>query len=116
MAEPVDADRARRGARQVDDTAANEGSAIVDAHDNSVAVVRVGDAHARAERQRTVCSGQGVLIVTLTACRLAAMELAAIPRRDARLTAAVAGSLVPLVCLANNKVDENILNKVSFSF
>jgi len=44
--------------REVDDAAAHEGPAIVDAHDDAAAVRAIGHAHLRAERQRAMRGGQ----------------------------------------------------------
>src|SRR5665647_3564480 len=49
--ETGEAERPGAGRREVDHPSAHERAAIVDAHDHAAAVARVGDAHARAERQ-----------------------------------------------------------------
>src|SRR5262245_49104839 len=63
--EAGEAELARAGGRQVDDAAANEGTAVVDADHDRTAVFLVGDAHLGAERQRLVGGRQRGRLGTL---------------------------------------------------
>ncbi|MNG29209.1 hypothetical protein D3C84_1145990 [compost metagenome] len=54
-------------------------SAIIDADDNLLVVVQVGDPHARAERQLAVRGGQGILVEAFAAGGLAPVVPGAVP-------------------------------------
>ena len=87
-----DAEPVRRRVRQVDDAAVQERAAVVDAHDHALAGRDVGDARVRRQRQRRVRRGHRVHVVGLADRRLLAVELAAVPRRDAALPVGLAAS------------------------
>src|SRR4029077_8738135 len=57
-----DTERFGGGRRDVDDAAANERAAVVDAHRHRASRIDVGDAQPRPERQRAVGGGQFVLV------------------------------------------------------
>ena len=65
--------------------AVQERPAIVDAHDHALAGRDVGHARIRRQRQRRMRGGHRVHVVGLADRRLLAVELAAVPRRDAAL-------------------------------
>jgi len=65
-----EANRAGSTRREIEDTAANEGAAVVDGDDHARAAM--GDAELGAERQRTVRRGHGVLVEALARGRPAA--------------------------------------------
>ena len=79
------ADRARGGGGEVEHAPLDEGTAVIDGHDDALAPM--GHAQLGAERQRAVGAGQRVLVEALAGGRLAA-GLVAVERGNAREAAA----------------------------
>src|SRR5262249_41409078 len=69
--------------REVDDAVAMVRTAIIDAHDDGAAVVEVGDSHIARQRQRGVRGRDAVHCIDLAVGGPPAVEVAAVPRRDA---------------------------------
>ena len=61
-ARAIDADGFCAGERQVKDAAGDEGAAIGDAHDDGLAGREVGHTDGRAQGQRAMRGGEGVLV------------------------------------------------------
>src|SRR3546814_17003116 len=69
--------------RSVDEAGVHEGAAVVDGHHHRAPVGEVGHPHAAAEGQGLVGGGQRRHVVALAAGRKAAMEILAVPGREA---------------------------------
>ncbi len=70
--------------RQIDDAAAHEGTAIVDAHDDGAAVVEIGDAHIDRHRQRGMRGRDHGAVEDLAVRGQAAVERSRRTRRRCR--------------------------------
>src|SRR5690606_6293292 len=78
-----DAELVRGGVGQVDQAVADEGTAVVDAHDHRAAVGDVGDPHITRDRQHRVRGGHRVHVIGLAGGGRLAVITASVPGRDA---------------------------------
>src|ERR1700722_6786498 len=77
--------------REVDDSIADEGTAIVDSNHDAAAVLQIRDAHVGGQRQRLVGGRHAVHIIGFAGRGFFLVEARAVPRCDSALPVADAG-------------------------
>jgi len=97
----------RRGVREVDEPIVDERSAVVDLHDDALAVVEVRDLDPGRDRQRFVRRRHRVHVVGLAARGREPVEVPPVPRRDSARAVAVARR-EHVVAMAEHVVERRI--------
>jgi len=84
-ARTYDAELFGGGVGEIDDTAPNEGAAVVDTQVNAAVVLYIGDPYKGAQGQGLVCGGHAVHVVNFAVGGLATMEFPAVPGGETAL-------------------------------